>query len=164
MAGGWERAVVVPACRRLCIWVKIGSRPVKNGLRRNGTFQTDTCPVPIEEVPGALDGLVKGLGVFPSFQIIDGFADALHNIDKGIVMRGPAGDGLAIGREDLEFGERRSLPVGGTQDDREDTCLVGIMPGDRLRHLNTVTEIGGHEVSADQQQNDVIRVEVLNDL
>ena len=79
-------------------------------------------------------------------------------------MRGPSGDGLAICREDLEFGERRSLPVGGTQDDGEDTRLVGIMPCDRLRHLKTVTEIGGHEVSADQQQNDLIGVEVLNDL
>src|SRR6266581_3645306 len=79
------------------------------------------------------------------FQIIDGFADALHNIDKGIVMRGPAGDGLAIFRENLEFGEGRSLPVGGTQDDGQDTCLVGIMPCDRLRHLDTVTEIGGDE-------------------
>jgi len=77
-------------------------------------------------------------------------ADALHNIDIGIVMRGPPGDGLAIGREELEFGERRSLPVGGTQDDGQNTCLVGIMPCDRLRHLNTVTEIGGYEVSADQ--------------
>src|SRR2546428_13818593 len=84
-------------------------------------------------------------------QIIDGFADALHNIDKGIVTRGPAGDSLAIGRQDLEFGERRSLPVGGTQDGRKDTCLVGIMPCDRSHHLDTVTGIGGHEVSADQQ-------------
>ena len=78
-------------------------------------------------------------------------------------MRGPASDSLAIGWEDLELGKRRSLPVGGTQDDGQDTRLVGIMPGDRLRHLKTVTEIGGHEVSADQQQDDLIRVEVLDD-
>ena len=97
-------------------------------------------------------------------QVLDGFADALHNIFKGIVMRGPTGDSLAIYRENLEFGEGRSLPVGGTQDDGQDTRLVGIMPCDRLRHLKTVTEIGGHEVSADQQQNDVIGVQVFVDL
>ena len=84
-------------------------------------------------------------------QIIDGFAYAFYDIFKGIVMRGPPGDSLAACRQDLEFGEGRSLPVGGTQDNGDNTCLVGIMPCDRLRHLQTVTEIGGHEVSADQQ-------------
>src|SRR6266516_2193522 len=98
------------------------------------------------------------------YQILDSFAYAFYDIFKGIVMRGPPGDSLAIGRENLEFGEGRSLPVGGTQDDGQDTRLVGIMPGNRLHHLDTVTEIGGYEVCADQQQNDLIRVEVLHDL
>src|SRR5207248_7375258 len=62
MAGGCDSAVVFPACRRLCICVKIASRPVKNGLRRNGTFQADTCSLPIEVLPVALDGPVKGVG------------------------------------------------------------------------------------------------------
>src|SRR5947209_7802827 len=62
MAGGCDSAVVFPACSRLCICVKIGSRPVKNGLRWNGTFQADTCSLPIEVVPVALDGLTKEFG------------------------------------------------------------------------------------------------------
>src|SRR6266536_524774 len=79
--------------------------------------------------------LVRSMGLLRVWEcpflheIIDGLADALHNIDKGIVTCGPSSDSLAIGRENLEFGKRRSLPVGGTQDDRDDTCLVGIMPG-----------------------------------
>ena len=98
------------------------------------------------------------------YQIINGFADAFYNIFKGIVMCGPSGDGFAICWQDFEFGERRSLPVGGTQDDRQNTRLVGIMPCDRLRHLDAITEIRGHEVSADQQQNDLICFQVLEDL
>src|SRR6266581_3953649 len=82
-------------------------------------------------------------------QIIDGLADALHNNFKGIVTRGPPGDRLAIGRENLEFGERRSLPVGGTQDDGQDTRLVSVMPGDGPGHLHTVTEVRSHEVRTD---------------
>src|SRR5437764_14974719 len=96
MAGGCERAAVFPACRRLCTCATMGSRPVKNGLRRNGTFQVGTWPIPIEVAPAVLDGLTKGLGQILSGQIIDGLADALHHIFKCVIMAGPPGDGLAI--------------------------------------------------------------------
>src|SRR5438105_14907873 len=73
MAGGCDKAAVVPACRRLCICVTIGSRPVKNGLRRNGTFQTGSCTPAGEVMPAVLDGLAVGMatglvGEAPAFK------------------------------------------------------------------------------------------------
>ena len=82
-------------------------------------------------------------------QFIDGLTDALHNIFKRVIVGRPSRDRFAICREDLEFGEGRSLPVGGTQNDGQDTRLVSVMPCDSLRHLNTVTEVRGQKVSAD---------------
>src|SRR5205807_8915260 len=61
MAGGCDRAAVFPACRRLCTCATMGSRPVKNGLRRNGTFQTGRWTPADEVVPVALDGLAGGM-------------------------------------------------------------------------------------------------------
>src|SRR5438046_2872092 len=69
MAGGCDRAAVFPACRRLCIWATMGSRPVKNGLRRNGTFQTGGGTSAGEVVPAVLAGLAAGLvGEAPAFK------------------------------------------------------------------------------------------------
>src|SRR5260370_18118957 len=109
-------------------------------------------------------GLLRVWGCSLFDEIVDGLADALHNIFEGIVMCGPPGDRFAICRQNLEFVEGRSLPVGGAQDNRQDTCLVGIMPCDRLRHFDPVIEIGGHEVSADHKHNNLIGVEVFVDL
>src|SRR6266568_2595587 len=97
-------------------------------------------------------------------QIIDGLADASHHIFKRVIMSGPSGDGLAICRQHLEFGKRRSLPIGRPQDDRQDTRLVGVMPRDSPRHLDAITEVRVHKVSADQQQNNLIPVQMLPDL
>ena|GEM_PF-5637042 len=72
--------------------------------------------------------------------------------------------GFAIRWEDFEFSEGRSFPVSGTQNDGKDTRLVSIMPSDRLHHFTTITEIRGDEVSAYQQQNDLIGVQMLADL
>src|SRR6266568_5401383 len=77
---------------------------------------------------------------FPG-QIIDGLADASHNIFKCVVMGGPPGDGLAICGENFEFGKRRSLPIGGAQDDGQDPRLVGIMSGNSPRHLDAIAEV-----------------------
>src|SRR5260370_31596477 len=63
MAGGCERAAAFPAWRRLCTCVTMDSRPVKNGLRRNGTFQTGRCTPPGEVAPAALDRLAGGMAV-----------------------------------------------------------------------------------------------------
>src|SRR2546421_9982848 len=97
-------------------------------------------------------------------QIIDGFADASHHIYKRVIMGGPPGDGLAICRQQLEFGKRRSLPIRGPQDDGQDTRLVSVMPGNSPRHLDAIAEVRVHKVSADQQQNDLIPVQMLVDL
>src|SRR5256714_10754476 len=61
MAGGCDRAAVFPAWRRLCTCATMGSRPVKNGLRRNGTFQTGECTPPGEVLPAALVKLAVGM-------------------------------------------------------------------------------------------------------
>src|SRR6266702_992284 len=74
-------------------------------------------------------------------QIIDGLADPSHHIYKGLIMGGPPGDGLAICRQHLEFGKRRSLPIGRAQDDGQDPRLVGVMPGKSPRHLNAIAKV-----------------------
>src|SRR2546423_417636 len=61
MADGCDRAAVFPACRRLCTCTTMDSRPVKNGLRRNGTFQTGSCTPAGEVLPAVIDGLAAGL-------------------------------------------------------------------------------------------------------
>src|SRR5947207_12321250 len=73
MAGGCERAAVFSVCRRLCTCATMDSRPVKNGLRRNGTFQTGSCTPAGEVMPAVLDGLAVGMatglvGEAPAFK------------------------------------------------------------------------------------------------
>ena len=74
-------------------------------------------------------------------QIIDCCADALQYIFKGIVKREPPGDCFRIGGQHLEFGKWRSLPICGTQENGDDTGLVGVVPGEGLFHLDTVAEV-----------------------
>src|SRR5713226_2351522 len=97
-------------------------------------------------------------------QIINCRADALHYVFKGIVKRGPPGDRFRIGGQHLEFGEWRVLQIGRTQENGDNTCLVGVVPGDGLIHLDTVAEVRGHKVGAHQQEDDLGTLEALYNL
>src|SRR5262249_27317658 len=57
----------------------------------------------------------------------------------------------------------RSRPVDVANDHRDDARLVSAMALEGRRHFPLVTVVGGHEVRADEQQNDVGSVEVLID-
>src|SRR5229473_8428538 len=97
-------------------------------------------------------------------QIIDCRPNALYDIRKGIIMRGPPGDRFAVFRQHLESAEWSAFPIRGTQDDRNDAGLVGLVPGDGLGHFDAIAEVRGHKISTDEQENDLVSLEVIHDL
>ena len=72
--------------------------------------------------------------------------------------------GLAVLRDRHQAAERRSFPIAGTQDDRDDACFLAMMALQRTRHLDVVAILGGDEIGTDQQQDDVGAVELVADL
>jgi hypothetical protein len=60
--------------------------------------------------------------------------------------------------------EGRTLPVGWTQKDGNNTRLTSFVSLHSLLHLGAITEFGVHEIGADQEKNDLIRVHVVHDL
>jgi len=62
------------------------------------------------------------------------------------------------------MGEGRTFPVRGAQDDGDDARLLGIVTSDGLLHFDTVAEVGGHEVGADEQENEMGFVEAGENL
>src|SRR6266480_4531784 len=71
-------------------------------------------------------------------QVINCRTDTLHNVFKRVVVRGPCGNRFTSYGKHLEFGEAGIFPIGGTQDDRDHTGLVEVMPSNRFRHFDTI--------------------------
>ena len=97
-------------------------------------------------------------------EISNSCANALDHILKGIIVGRPACHRFAPARQYLEIGERCAFPIAGTQDDGQHSCLIRFMSLNGPCHLNTVAEIGVHEIGADEQENDLRRVEMGHDL
>src|SRR2546421_9305496 len=62
------------------------------------------------------------------------------------------------------MGEGGAIPVGRAEDDGDDARLLRLVSRDSLLHLNAVAELGGHEVGADEQENEMGFVEVCENL
>jgi len=97
-------------------------------------------------------------------QLLDGGSQAFHHVGKSIIVGWPISDGFAIGWQGFETGERRAFPIGWAEDDGDDTGLLGLVPGDGLLHFDAVAEVGGHEVGADEQEDELGFVEVGENL
>ena len=94
-------------------------------------------------------------------------ADALGNFGEGCVWVGPLGDGFCAcargDREGLEFAEGGGFPVAGFEQNGDDAGLSLIVALESLLHFGVVAVVGGEEVGADQEQDDVGGVEVGGD-
>jgi hypothetical protein len=60
-----------------------------------------------------------------------------------------------IGREGVEAGKARVLPVTTVQDHRHHTRLLGIVQADRLSQLHIVAIVRSQEIGTDQKEHDI---------
>ncbi len=97
-------------------------------------------------------------------QVIDGSAYALDHISEGIIVAGPAHHGFAFRRQHLQFREWSAFPIAGTQDDRQHPRFICFVSLNGACHFDTEAEFRGHEVGADEQENNLSGVEVSHDL
>src|SRR5258708_29557340 len=67
-------------------------------------------------------------------------------------------------RECLEFGERGISPIRGTQDNGNDAGLLSLVPGYGLFQLDIPAKGGGHEMGADEEQDNLGCSQVFKDL
>ena len=63
----------------------------------------------------------------------------------------------------VDFGERGELPIARAQDNWNDSGGYELMQLHRALHFNVVAVIGGEEVRADEEQDDVRGVELVAD-
>ena len=76
-------------------------------------------------------------------------------------MIGPAGNGLRICWNDLEFGKWRILPESRTKQQRDNHCATLVVVCYRSSHFGTVAIVRSYEVRTDQQQDDIGALQVL---
>jgi hypothetical protein len=64
----------------------------------------------------------------------------------------------------LEFGEGGISPIRGTKDNGNDAGLLSLVPGYGLFHLDIPAKGGGHEMGADEEQDNLGCSQVVKDL
>src|SRR5579883_2483097 len=90
--------------------------------------------------------------------------DPVNNIFKAVILRFPVCNRLRGSRQRFKFIERRLLPVGRTNDNRNNTRLFAFMPFDSLQHFFFITIVRGQERSAYQEQDYLSIIEKFSKL
>ena len=72
-------------------------------------------------------------------------------------------DGFAVRGHGHERAERGAVPVAGTKNDGDDARFTAFVAFHRTHHLDVIAVVGGEEVRADKQQNDICGVELFVD-
>jgi hypothetical protein len=89
-------------------------------------------------------------------------ADARGHVGEGFVPVGPVSNRPRVLRQRLKLAEGGALPVVAvTEDDRDDARLTRLVPLHRSRHFDVVAVVGGEKIGADEQEDDVGRLQVL---
>ena len=91
-------------------------------------------------------------------------ADCLDNLQEPVIERCVLDHGFAVRGHGHERAERGAVPVAGTKDDGDDARFTAFVAFHRTHHLDVMAVVGGEEVCADKQQNDICGVELFVDL
>src|SRR5262249_45287396 len=91
----------------------------------------------------------------PAAQFVRYPPDALGDSEERLILIAPCRHGTRVLGQALQLAKQRRLPVGRTQEDWDPTSLATLVPCKGAAHFHIVAILGGEEVGADEQQNQV---------
>src|SRR5215208_6418381 len=135
-----------------------GSRSTSTIRASSSARRSTTSSTPRRSSTPAAGSLRRAL------QVGRGFGDPLGDDRERLVAVRVLRHGFGVRRERLKLSERCALPEDGAEDDRDDPRVAALVTGHRAFELDVVAVVGGEEVRADQQEDDLRLLEPLVDL